>query len=243
MATVSTVFDQSILPLQQQLFEKTSLCSDTVKVVLEYLDINPFRCAEWAQYAGIDFGVEFELTKEFYDFWYGPDPLEPEKQAFETHIPPVFCPISLNLKVLNFFFGNRLENSLAYEQNKQKAADRTYWLVMRKDIFALGKRASEQIDLIKELNRKTGANYEVRPSIVDLVCVVFARYAFKGERHLGDDTGEEKRKTYSRCLETILEYPLVVGGFAPDTGMKFNIACRFLDSYIGTALLRKFYLI
>lgn len=151
------------------------------------------------------------LPKEFYDFWYGPDPIYPNLQACEFHYPPVlkpefvrpighedYFPVGLEtLEGLGMQFSTQIPDEL-----KDALPSPSCWLVMRKESLAKNKKPSDQKRFIQVLNETTNANYEILPSIVDLACVVFARYITKGERCLGNSTGVEDRTTYSRIAES-----------------------------------------
>jgi hypothetical protein len=146
-----------------------------------------------------------EWSKELTDFWYGPDPIDPTLQVCETHIPPVYKPENVSLGILRdlgfpFILG-RLAKVL--NQLQDITSGPACWLVQRKGMLekTRGRPLNSQIKVMEELNAKTGANYEVIPSIVDLACVIFARYSLKKERHLGDRSGAENQITRSRCIE------------------------------------------
>jgi hypothetical protein len=230
---------------------------DATSIVLEFLASNdsPFGRAEWIK-KGFDPGPEPEWSKELTDFWYGPDPIDPTKPVCETHLPPVFQPrfltnsqktevLPISLKTyrkigLPFRFAED-----GFRQNQNHKAGPGCWLVMRKGVVeeTRNKPVLEQVEVMKALNAKTGAGYEELPSVIDLASVVFARYVFKGERNLGDDTGAEKRWTFSCCAETAkfdnFKYHLLFGGFAPG-GVRVGYGYDYFRDRIGVAALRKF---
>jgi hypothetical protein len=251
------VFDRDIPTIRQELFANTTMEPDVIPTVLQYLksNDNPFGRAEWIE-QGYDPGPVPEWSKELSDFWYGPDPIDPTKQVSETHIPPVFQPefltdlqtskvMPVSLKTcrqigLPFHYAEA-----AFQQNQNQKAGPACFLVMRKGVVeeTRNKTTLEQVEIMKTLNAKTGAGYEELPSIINLACIVFARYVFKGERNLGDDTGAKTRWTYSRCAETYkfgkCEYHLEFRGFAPG-GSNVSIDSDNYDDNLGVVALRKF---
>lgn len=250
------IFDCEVPATREAVLISTDLCYDVAAIVIEYLknNDNPFGKEEFIEILGVNPVRVPELSKAFYTWWYEPDALEPEKLNCETHIPPVYRPpeigdpqtldtMAISFKTLKFLGLGYAYEGDAFNQNQNKEADSGCWLVMRKEVFARNQTPAQQFAFIKELNEKTGSRYEEKPSAIDLAFVVFARYAFKGERHLGDDTGEEKRWTYSRCLETVkyenAEYPLVVGGFAPGA-LRVRSDVLYVRPGYGVAGLRKF---
>ena len=225
------IFKCDFPQFKDQLYQSTNLCPDTVQIVIGYLASkdNPFGAADWIKH-GFDPGLESKLSQEFYQRWYGPDaddvlkhktnPNHPIRRAYETHLPPVLITEKISLGILEQIGLKYSYDTEALQQNREKKADLTCWLVLRKGVVARNESPDNQKKYIQVLNRDTGANYEEMPSVIDLACVVFARFLVTGERHLGDDTGAEKRLTYSRVKQTIkffgnTEYHLVVGCFAP----------------------------
>src|SRR5579872_5974410 len=70
---------------------------------------NAFGPVEWKKYFGLDVGAASKLPKEFYTWWYGPDPVDPIKQCCETHLPPVYRPAGMSLKKLGELVAKPLE--------------------------------------------------------------------------------------------------------------------------------------
>lgn len=253
------LLDCEIPATKNSMLENTSLCNEAINLVLDYLKSNDniFGDKEWNQVLGVDPGPVPPLPYQFIEWWYEPDVKKPKYQNCETHIPPVYRPEMLidyetltvmptslaTLKKLGL--GQKLEGD-AYNEYKDKPAGSSAWLVLRKEVFARNKNPQKQFAYIKALNRKKGSKYEEKPSAIDLAFVVFARYAFKGERYLGNEDGEEKRLTYSRCGETV-EYDtddeshLVVGSFSPGALYVDDVYNDYdSDEDSGVAGLRKF---
>ena len=173
----------------------------------------------------------------------------------ETHLRPVFAPRfftdiqektlhARSLQTLSHLGLEFFYNSEALEQNRNKKAGPSCWLVMRKGVLEDTRNQSWEVqqEYLKKLNAVTGAGYEEKPSIIDLATVILPCKRADGERHLGDNTGVEGRFTYSRGRETVKyqdkEYPLVLGGSAP-SGVR--VFCFVYDAgSLGVAALRKF---
>ncbi len=70
------------------------------------------------------------------------------------------------------------------------------------------KSYSDQHDLITELVKQTGINYEV-PNVLDATICIFMHHIGDGKRLFAD-----KPSTYTRCQEDVGSYQVVVGGFS-----------------------------
>lgn len=127
----------------------------------------------------------------------------------------------------------------AFEQNEKVQASAACWAAMRKgDVFFRGQTAPQQRDSLKALNRKTeeqmlklsaqfgtrfgalsGTRYANFPDLRVLCILVRAHLTKTGERLLGDDTGAEKRITFShteqRMSYFIWSAHVEVGGHMP----------------------------
>lgn len=250
------LWDCEVPATKNSMLENTPLYDAVTNLVLDYLksNDNPFGAKEYIDVLGVSPGVVPALPEELIKWWYEPDAVDPEKQNCETHISPVYRAEELGdpqtldimlttLETLKKLGLGQKDEGDPYNQNKDKPAGPGAWLVLRKEVFARNKTPQEQFAYIKALNKKTGSKYEEKPSAIDLAFVVFARYSYKGERYLGDDTGEEKRWTYSRCGETVrygtTDYPLVVGGFGPGALNVVSIGFSAHEDD-GVAGLRKF---
>lgn len=269
-----SICEQLDSPIHEQLDSSTVMSSDLAQIVIDYLcnNDNPFGREEWNA-IGLDPGPVPELPKELIDFWYGLDPIDKTKQVCETHIPPVYRPE----KVYKIKTSEELNISLAmfqelgfpfllgrnrpfFQQLKNNTAGLACWLLLRKGVLeeTRSRPVDRQVEVMKALNAKTHANYEELPSIIDLACVIFARYALKIERNLGDTTGEENQITRSRCAEmvkTICSSRLEImgtvthfdsdlhssiGGFGPEGVWVSAEMNEFGLETVGLAALRKF---
>ncbi|MCX6990121.1 MAG: hypothetical protein NTX49_03520 [Chlamydiae bacterium] len=231
---------------------------------------DPFGAKQWQRYFGVDVGLEPELPPSFYRFWNGPDPIEPEKKVYETHLPPVLRPRflthiatrtlhPLTLRTLDrlvaqpavgnqtgFFRVSPLSDPLAIVEITN--AGPSSWLLLRKEAVALGESYDEQKGSIEEVNAGTGAGYEAEPFAIDLVTVIFARYVGKGERHFGDETGCEGLPTFSTCkdVSTDSDHSYFESQSYPMAIGGFSsrglhlATVRFAESRYGIACVKKF---
>ena len=225
-------------------------------------NVDCFGAQEWQRYFGTNIvEPEPELNPdEFYNFWHGPDPIDPTKQVCETHLPPVLRPrlvtdndtaYQYSLYALSELIEKPQEghpssydfDTRVFSQNGRTHAGPSCWVVMRKDVLSRNQPYPQQIEIIRNLNIRTGAGYEEESSAIDLATVVSAHHVMTGERYLGDDTGMENRWTYARGKETITVnedvHQIQVGGFSSRNGC---ICESFLkpSDMVGVVLLRKF---
>ena len=231
---------------------------------------DPFGAKQWQRYFGVDVGLEPELDPSFYRFWNGVDPINSEKKVYETHFPPVLrpeCITDIRAGTLNSFTLRTLEALSAHPVEGAPSgffrsspfidpleiititkAGPSCWLVLRKEVVALGQSYDEQIGYLEEVNRETGAGYKIGPSAIDLATVLFTRYVAKVERHTGDKIGLEALRTFSTCAELSrdsdhsyfesLSYPVAIGGFSSG-GLHLSTA-RFAEASHGIACVKQF---
>jgi len=205
--------------------ENTGISLSVAKLVADLVldpSVNMFGKKEWIDYFGVGVG-EREPPAEFYRFWHGPDPFDPDKAVSETHFDPVFCPQSVTQISTNSVYPYHLQalrrlacrpqlgfpsrylyHSEALTQNELIQAESACWLVLRKGAF-------DQAQWEKDVVVRTNAGYEKKPSALHLATVAIARRIFTGERPLSDH--------YALCSE-IVRYgkgtsPMIVGKFSP----------------------------
>jgi hypothetical protein len=154
--------------------------------------IAPFGRAEWIKYGDIDPGPEPEYPQDLYDFWNGPDPVDPTQSVYETHTSPIFRSNRISFGKLGFESAEWYRS--IFEQFTKLVADFPSWVVMRKGVLATDQTPDERKEFIKILNCKSGAGYEEVPSVLDLATIIFAQRAYTGERLLKDAS--------SSCRET-----------------------------------------
>ena len=196
----------------------------------------------------------------FYDFWHGPDPIDPTKQRCETHHMPFICPervirviddrthevFPYNFETLQRLMQNpitgrpsRLVDTKALRQHLTTEPGPLTWEVARMDVVARDLPYDKQMEFIARL----AGGYECESSGIDLATRCATEHSRTGERHLGDLTGAEKRFTYGRCKERVKYgetfYQMIVGGFAPSGLRVRNSLCYNCDKF-GVVLLRKF---
>jgi hypothetical protein len=165
-------------------------------------------------------------------------------------------------------------------QNKKITAAKSYWIAPRKTVLFRKETTARQRALMQELNTETkaqmeamaaqptnryknltGTEYENLPNLRDLTIIARAHLTKTGERFLGDDTGLERRWTFSRTDQVVTHEdrnaqgevvarstyqiqvgghsPLVVGGPGPSGGLDVGNDDSASDC-IGVAGLRKF---
>ena len=197
----------------------------------------------------------------FYRFWYGPDPIDPTKQVYETHFPPVLRPRVITQGDTSYHYSlNTLgqliqhpreghpsryfsDTTNALRQHGQTHAGPACWIVMRKEVVARNQLYLEQIQTIKDLNITNGIGYEEESFAIDLATVVSAHYVVTGERYLGDPIGVEKRWTYGLVKETYEDSRVVIGGFSSPLNAPGGLdvfGYNFSNISFGVVLLRKF---
>ncbi len=259
-ARTGSCFERDLPHLQELIDESQGSQTDPfpremVDKIAEYVGMHPhpFGAAEWKQYFQVDVGPEPEFKNGFEAWWNGPDPIDPSKFVYETHLPPILAPQFLSneqgtlprslatLEKMGLKFDFTIDRRIFQNIEHVAAAEPSHWLVMRKDVLARPQhyvrisRAhrswEEQIQYMKDLNAQTTAGYETEPSIIDLATVIFARYVWTGERYLGNWTGMEQRTTLSYCREYIrqvphmheISIPFVLGAMEEENNGKISV--------------------
>lgn len=232
------LYKRDILEAGEAILSKTTMDQNVTSIVLEYLnDDLPMGRAIWIEYGGVDPGPVPEMPQKLYNDWCGLDPHDKTKRAYETHITAVYRPESFT----NIVTGKKMPATLetlqrlgvyffpdpAFHQNEKVEGGPGCWLMMRKGVFQRWAHPRDQQESIKKLNTTSGIGYEEEPSLIDLAFLIFARNVYKGERHLGDRTGEERQPTMSLCKETYkvqgFDSYLQMGCFfSPGCGMFVN---------------------
>ncbi|HSX37560.1 MAG TPA: hypothetical protein VLE95_01885, partial [Chlamydiales bacterium] len=267
-------FERDLPHLQELIDESQGSQTDPfpremVDKIAEYVGMHPhpFGAAEWKQYFQVDVGPEPEFKNGFEAWWNGPDPIDPSKFVYETHLPPILAPQFLSneqgtlprslatLEKMGLKFYGEHHRSFRPIKN-HVVAEPSHWLVMRKDVLARrgnGQRNrswEKQVQYMKDLNEKKAAGYETEPSMIDLATVIFAHYAWTGEKYLGDWKGMEGRTTLSYCREYIrafhmyeIRIPFAFGGVDNCINGKISVFVTYgrdNSSVTGIAAVRKF---
>jgi hypothetical protein len=187
-----------------------------------------FGAKEWEKYLG-DVGPEPvpDLPSDIDAVLDGPCPFWPGKEVRDTHllvlIPATVdgAPFTLNLlgKLIQRpkngghqtkyrYYGDATKTQLG-----EKSPDRSYWLLMTREVLAGSRNKSyaEQRALVAGYTGETGLPYEL-PSVLEAATAVLLHHARTGERLFGNSP-----LTYTRCQELVAykgdNYPAVVGGF------------------------------
>lgn len=237
----------------RQLLEDAPFPKAVAGIVKDYfIDIFQLFDAQcWRKCYGVDVGKEPILSEKFHAFWFGLDPIDRTKRVYETHLPPVLLPKTINSKPFNLATLKKYaldplvgfyvaEGKVFYcaknilkKLEKQEVTTSPYWLVMRKGVRGRGLNYPEQTQLIEDINRSKNSNYEKEPSLVPIATVLLTRHTLTSERHLGDSSGMEGRATYSRCIEVSEEssgvvYRFVVGRFQSTVQMTGRTVHRLM---------------
>ncbi len=207
-----------------------------------------FGKKQWETYFG-EIGKEPPLPKDIYEILNSPCPIFLGKKVRETHML-VLIPETVNGKPLNLTtlgelvkvpkeghatqYRNILDEILNDEHANQ-ATTQPHWVLMTMDVIPESRNESylDQHDLITELVKQTGINYEV-PNVLDEVICIFMHHIGDGKRLFAD-----KPWTYTRCQENVQSYQIIVGGFSL-AGLDVN-SLNFVSGLIGVAALRKFF--
>jgi len=175
-------------------------------------------------------GPEPKVPREMILFWNQSDPIDPTQLVSATHLPPVLCPQFIDGKPFTFRLlreivrnpqngghaSNYRHQSASLAQHEDTPAGIACWLVMKKGVGARYKPYDAQVAWIQSLP----GGYEARTSILHLATVVFTRHVITGERHLGDQNGQEGYSSYARCQELVhhsmfdRSSPLAIGGWS-----------------------------
>lgn len=256
--------------------EVSKLPAPVVEVIAGYITTreDAFGAKVWKRIFGVDLDPEKELPASFYNFWFSPDPLDSTKKVCDTHLIPVLRPSIFRmkdekhpffycLKQLNQFIQNpckgyasstfaveSLTHTEVYDKYKETPAQPACWLIMRKDVIARNLSYAEQLREITAVNKTmVGYQYEDESSILDLATVVCLHYACTRKRHLGDNSGVEKRLTFARGEEMVSVSradaknrrricKAMVGAFSK-SGLYVEFCGHVKTQEVGVALLMK----
>lgn len=228
-------------PVAGQISALSGLIQDVARIAANYITgvtrIGAFALNFW-QSRGINPGQVRPINPEFYEYWHGPDPVDPTRRVCDTHHWPVWIPEGLSLATVERA-GLRFDrnDSGALRQHKNTPTSGGYYAVMRKEV--LGRKLPEA-EQIRQLNR---AGYPDLAQAADVAAIIFAINQYDGSRWLGDNTGAENRCTYTRCVERVAfgesRYPLIVGGSAP-SGVRVGGSYDCVSEGFGVVALRKF---
>jgi hypothetical protein len=130
--------------------------------------------------------------------------------------------------------GYRFIWSPIVEQLGDKSIDKSYWLLMTKDVLPGSKNESyhEQQKIVANLAVNTLMGYDVPETLESAACILL--------QYFGSNIRLFSMKpiTFTRCKEQVQGNQTVVGGFAP-SGLTVYRTCN--DSrFTGVAALRKF---
>lgn len=196
------------------------------------LEKKPFTATDWTNYCKILLDAEPKYPNELVTFWNGPDPFDCSKLVSETHIPPVyrapfretdtgrvggFKYFSLEaLRKLGMQFAQYWQPAL--KQNLNLEAKNACWLIMREDVVARGETFETQTQIIRDVNKKAGTNYEIAPSVIDIATVIYAQFLKTGKYYLGASDGVESRWTATYCKEVVEykdegKFPITIGSY------------------------------
>jgi hypothetical protein len=216
--------------------------------------LSTFGAEEWKRHFG-DVGSAPSLPSDIGTVLGGPCPFWPGKKVRDTHLL-VLIPASVNgapftLDLLGALIQHpkngghqtqyRFYDDKVRAQLGAKSADRSYWLLMTRDVLE-GSRAKghkAQRALVAGYAKRTDLPYTDfpyrLPRALEAAAAMLTHYARTGERLFGD-----RPWTYTRCQEQELAsgaYPVVVGGFE-SSGLPVYYD-NFDDDTCGVACCRK----
>ena len=219
----------------------TDLIPNVATIAAQYItgqeSIGVFGPNFW-QSREIDVGAVRPINYAFYDYWYGPDPVDPICRVCNTHHWPVWIPEDLSLATLERaglrFAPNDTE---ALRQHKNTHIGGGYYAVMRKEVLGRNLPEAEQIRQLEQ------AGYLGLAQAAEVAAVIFAINQHDGSLWLGTATGAENRWTYTRCVERVAfdkdRYPLVVGSSVP-SGVGVTHYYEYDYEDFGVAAIRRF---
>jgi len=239
------------------------LDKNVARLIAKYVvDNESFGEPAWMKY----FNIKVEGPKlpfePFYQFWHGPDPIDPTLLAYQTHLPPVLVPSRITFVSTNRSFAYNLQAlgecaktpgtaklplrfsySEELRQHEKTTVQSSYWVVMRKNVVARSESYARQKKFIERLNANTNAGYESAPSMIDVATSIFARHASTGEYHFGNNIGQEGCWTYTTCEEERI-YPtrtsqVIVGGTSSLGSLDVH-SSGYIAPHIGIALMKRF---
>ncbi|MBA3604031.1 MAG: hypothetical protein H0W50_10440 [Parachlamydiaceae bacterium] len=113
--------------------------------------------------------------------------------------------------------------------------DKSYWALMSKDVLngSRNKSFKKQQKMVSELSKKASVQCEV-PKALEAVVSILTHQVRSGVRLFSDNP-----VTYTRCLEELADFQVLVGGFAP-SGLRVPYLLSYANPCFGVAVLRKF---
>ena len=135
----------------------------------------------------------------------------------------------------SFFWGD------ARQEHAGVVADEPQWVLITNDVLPGSRNQpyAKQEQIITDLNAKNGTDYQV-PTLRETVLAMFL-HKIATDVSLYPEGNEQNGNlyTYTRVVEKIRDWRLVVGGFAP-SGLSVNYSDDYDDEIVGVAALRKF---
>ena len=198
---------------------------------------------EWGRQFG-SVGEAPPLPDNIEEILDGPCPFFKAKKVFETHLLALI-PAAINEEPLTL---DNLEGLIAkprrgnptkyeyYESSTKKAhgstaPDKTHWVLMTKDVIP-GSRAKTYAQQKKLVTKYPP--YRL-PQVREAVICIAMEYIFSQRYIYGQDPW-----TYTRCQETVADWPVVVGGFGSGGLGVYNDNDSYdLEDY-GVGFLREF---
>ncbi len=172
-----------------------------------------FGKKQWETYFG-EIGKEPPLPKDIYEILNSPCPIFLGKKVRETHML-VLIPETVNGKPLNLTtleelvkapkeghatqYSDDISGEILNDEHANQATAKSHWALMTMDVIpeSRNKSYSDQHDLITELAKQTGINYEV-PNVLDVAICILMHYIGDGKRLFTDDP-----LTCTRCQENV----------------------------------------
>lgn len=262
-------FNKSCAASEGQRIAKAFGLDPSLAEKIEELQRNAFGAAAWKKVFGVE--VEnLELSKDFYNFWFGKDALHPHQQNCKTHeypflspgtisktttvdcagLKPLKCSVTTpyNFKTLGELVGKNLEAHIFKKIDKKAKATLkpAYWIVARKELMAKGLTAYNQMQDVNKLNATKHVSYEELPCALDVATVAFIYQVVNKKCYFC--TNSEQPMGRSRCKEKISKKPLAphldlgcLSDDEHDTSLNLSIGCfKFPFNRLGMMYLQKF---
>ena len=214
--------------------------------------LHSFGAEEWRRYFG-EVGAAPPLPSHIVDTLNSACPFWPDRQVKNTHLL-VLIPAAVDGKPFSLsLLGELIEcprgggyatkyrycNSDVREQFGAQSPDRSYWMLMTRDVLE-GSRDqwyAAQGSLVADHASRTGLPYEL-PGALEAATAILLHYVRSGERLCADAPW-----TYTRCQEQVdyrgSHYPVAVGGFS-SWGLDVRDFNDDNDDGLGVACLWKF---
>ena len=183
--------------------------------------------------------IDIRILRTFLKTYYGPNPVDPTKGVKSTCLFPTVIPKWMIVEGRGFDFNlNLLEDIASHPRIGENNASK-YWdnpedlepigenslqeahlAIILVGVIGRGDSWEAQVQRLRDLNERTKYGCETEPDVLSITTAAFAVNAVRAERPFGDQTGLERRDTYSRTKELVqwrqFKCHIMVGNFMKD---------------------------